>query len=342
MQAVRFHAHGGPEVLVYEEAPDPRPGAHDVLVRVRACAMNHLDIHVRRGIPGMKLPLPHILGSDVAGTVESVGAEVTAWRTGDEVLLNPGVSCGRCQACLSGDDNLCRDYAILGEHIHGGYAELVRVPLANVLPKPSGLSFTDAAAVPLVFLTAWDMLVAGARVRPGETVLVWGAGSGVGSAAIQIAGLFGARVIAVAGSDWKLERARALGAAETINHAAQRVGDEVRRLTDRRGVDVVVEHVGQATWDTSLKALARGGRLVTCGATSGFEAATDLRYVFSRRLMIRGTFMGSKGTMPEILRHVEAGRLRPVVHDVIPLREARRAHETLERSEQFGKLVLVP
>lgn len=342
MQAVRIHEHGGPEVLAYEEAPDPVPGARDVLVRVHACAMNHLDIHVRRGIPGMALPLPHILGSDVAGTVAAVGPEVTAWREGDEVVLNPGVSCGRCRACLSGDDNLCREYAILGEHIAGGYAEYVRVPVANVLAKPPALSFTDAAAVPLVFLTAWDMLVAGARVRPGEAVLVWGAGSGVGSAAIQIARLFGARVIAVAGSDWKLERARALGADDTINHRTHPVGDEVRRLTGRRGVDVVVEHVGQATWDTSLKALARGGRLVTCGATSGPAAQTDLRYVFSRRLVIRGTFMGSKGTMDDILRLVEAGRLRPVVHDVVPLREARRAHEAMERSEHFGKLVLVP
>ena len=342
MHAVRFHEHGGPEVLVYEEASRPQPGARDVLVQVRACAMNHLDIHVRRGIPGMTLPLPHILGSDVAGVVAETGSEVTAWREGDEVLLNPGVSCGRCEACLSGDDNLCREYAILGEHIPGGYAEFVRVPVANVLPKPKSLSFTDAAAVPLVFLSAWDMLVVGARVRPSDTVLVWGAGSGVGSAAIQIAKLFGARVIGVAGADWKLERAKALGADETVNHATQRVGDEVRRLTDRRGVDVVFEHVGQATWDTSLKALARGGRLVTCGATSGPAAQTDLRYVFSRKLMIRGTFMGSKGTMVEILRLVEAGRLRPVVHEVIPLRDVRRAHEMMESREQFGKLVLVP
>ena len=342
MQAVRFHQHGGPEVLAYEEAPDPRPGARDVLVRVQACAMNHLDLHIRRGIPGMKLPLPHILGSDVAGTVAAVGVEVTAWRPGDEVLVNPGVSCGRCQACLSGRDNLCREYAILGEHTHGGYAEYVKVPLANVVSKPSRLSFPEAAAVPLVFLTAWDMLVAGAGVRPEETVLVWGAGSGVGSAAIQIAKVFGARVIAIAGADWKLEQARSLGADETVNHRTQQVGDEVRRLTDRRGVDIVFEHVGQATWDVSLKALARGGRLVTCGATSGFAAQTDLRFVFSRQLLIRGTFVGSKGTLFDILRLVEAGRLRPVVHEVIPLRDVRRAHETMERSEQFGKLVLVP
>ena len=342
MRAVRLHQHGGSDVLAYEQAPDPVPGPGRVLVRVRACAMNHLDIHVRRGIPGMTLPLPHILGSDVAGEVAAVGPGVTDCKPGDTVVVNPGVSCGHCEACLSGDDNLCRQYSILGEHIPGGYAEFVAVPAANVLPKPARLSFPEAAAVPLVFLTAWDMLVAGARIRPSETVLVWGAGGGVGSAAIQIAKLFDARVIAIAGADWKLERARALGADETINHATQQVGEEVRRLTNRRGVDVVFEHVGQATWDASLRALARGGRLVTCGATSGFAAQTDLRYVFARRILIRGTFMGSKGTMYEILRLADAGRLRPVVHAVLPLEDAPRAHEILERREQFGKLVLEP
>lgn len=342
MYAVRIHQHGGPEVLTYEEVPDPVCGPGQVLVRVRACAMNHLDLHVRRGIPGVRLPLPHILGSDIAGEVAAVGPGVTSCRPGDEVVVSPGVSCGHCEACLNGDDNLCRQYGILGEHLDGGDAEYVCVPEANILPKPSGLSFPEAAAVPLVFLTAWDMLVEGARVRPGETVLVWGAGSGVGSAAIQIAKLFGARVIAVAGADWKLERARSLGADETINHATQSVGDEVRRLTDRRGVDVVVEHVGQATWETSIRALARGGRLVTCGSTSGYAAQTDLRYVFSRKLLIRGTFMGRKSTLFSVFRFVEAGRLRPVVHEVIPLPEVRRAHELLERREQFGKLVLVP
>ncbi len=342
MQAVCIHRHGGPEELIYEEAPTPGLGARDVLVRVRACAMNHVDIHVRRGIPGMTVRFPHILGCDVAGVVERVGAEVTAWRPGDEAAIAPGLSCGRCQACLAGNDNLCREYAILGEHTAGGYAEFVRVPEANVLAKPAGLSFPEAAAVPLVFLTAWDMLVVGARVQPEETVLVWGAGSGVGSAAIQIAKAFGARVLAVAGADWKLERARRLGADETINHATQRVGDEARRLTNRRGVDVVFEHVGQATWDTSLKALARGGRLVTCGATSGPAAETDLRYVFSRKLLIRGTFMGSRATLHDIFRLISAGRLRPVVHEVFPLRDVRRAHELMEQSAHFGKLILVP
>jgi NADPH:quinone reductase-like Zn-dependent oxidoreductase len=342
MHAVRFHQHGGPEVLTYEEAPTPEIGAHDALVRVRACAMNHLDVHLRRGIPGLRISLPHILGADISGEIAQVGREVSEWHAGDEVLLNPGVSCGRCQACLSGTDNLCREYAILGEHVDGGYAEYVRVPVINVMPKPAALQFTDAAAIPLAFISAWDMLVVGAGVGPSDTVLVWGAGSGVGSAAIQIAKIFGARIIAVAGSDWKLERARVLGADETINHSTKSVAEEVRRLTGRRGVDVVVEHVGLATWDTSLKALAKGGRLVTCGATTGHMVETDLRYVFSRRLMIRGTYMGSKTTLPEILRLVSAGRLRPVVHEVIALHDAKLAHEMLEKREQFGKLVLVP
>jgi NADPH:quinone reductase-like Zn-dependent oxidoreductase len=342
MHAVRIHQHGGPEVLTYEEGPTPEIGAHDVLVRVRACALNHLDVHLRRGIPGLRVPLPHILGADIAGEVAQVGAEVTEWHAGDEVVLNPGVSCGRCQACLAGEDNLCRDYSILGEHIHGGYAEYVRAPAVNVMPKPASLKFPEAAAIPLVFITAWDMLVVGANIRPSDTVLVWGAGGGVGSAAIQIARLFGARIIAVAGADWKLEKAKALGADETINHATQSVAEEVRRITGRRGVDIVVEHVGQATWDVSLKALARGGRLVTCGATSGPTAETDLRYVFSRRLLIRGTFMGSKATLFEILRLVAAGRFRPIVHETIALHDARLAHEMMEKREHFGKLVLVP
>jgi NADPH:quinone reductase-like Zn-dependent oxidoreductase len=342
VQAVRIHRHGGPEELTYEDAPAPILGARDVLVRVRACGINHLDLHVRRGMPGITVPMPHILGCDVSGVVERVGAEVSACRVADEVVLAPGLSCGRCEACLAGDDNLCREYAILGEHTAGGYAELVRVPEANVLPKPEGMSFPEAAAIPLVFLTAWDMLVVGARVKPQETVLVWGAGSGVGSAAIQVAKVFGARVLAVAGADWKLERARALGADEAINHTIARVGDEVRRLTARRGVDIVFEHVGQATWDASIKALARGGRLVTCGSTSGHAAQTDLRYVFSRRLTIRGTFMGGRSTLFDIFRLVSAGRLHPVVHEVMPLREVRRAHELLERGEHFGKVILVP
>ncbi len=342
MRAVRMHRHGGPEVLVYEDAPDPAPGPAEVLVAVRAVALNHIDLWVRHGLPSLRLQFPHILGADVAGVVAGVGERVTGVRPGDEVVLAPGVSCGQCQACVAGRDTLCPSFTILGEHIPGGYAELLAVPRANVLPRPAGLTFEESAAVPLVFLTAWNMLVTNARIRYGDTVLIWGAGSGVGSAGIQIARLFAARVIATAGAAWKLERARALGADDVINHTEQNVYDEVRRMTDRRGVDIVFDHVGKATWETSLKLLARGGRLATCGATTGPEGATDIRYIFGRQLSIHGTWVGAKRELHEVMGLVRAGRLRPVVHAVLPLADAARAHEMMERREQFGKIVLVP
>ncbi len=342
MRAVRVYEHGGPEVLRLEELQTPEPGPGQVRVRVRAAAMNHLDLWVRKGIPGVRFPLPLTLGSDGAGVVDAVGPGVKSARPGEEVVLNPGVSCGVCAACLRGRDNLCREYGLLGEHRDGTDAEFVLVPEANLVRKPANLTFEEAAAFPLVFLTAWNMLVTNARLRPGEDVLVWGAGSGVGSAAIQIAKAFRARVIAVAGDDWKLERARQLGADETVNHRTQDVLAEVRRLTDRRGVDVVFEHVGQATWEVSVKALARGGRLVTCGATSGPLVQTDVRYVFGRALSLYGTWVGSKGELLDLLPLVERGVLRPVVDRVFPLSEVRDAHSYLEAGQHFGKVVLVP
>ncbi len=334
--------HGGPDVLVYEDAPTPPVGPTDVLVRVRAVALNHIDIWVRNGLPRLRLQFPHILGADASGVIEAVGDHVTGARVGDEVVLAPGVSCGQCAACLTGDDTYCPEFSILGEHIPGAYAEYVSVPRVNALPKPPRLSFEEAAAVPLVFLTVWNMLVTNARIRRGETVLIWGAGSGIGSAAIQVAKLFGARVIATAGAAWKLERARALGADDVIDHGGQSVYDEVRRLTDRRGVDVVFEHVGAATWDTSLRLLARGGRLVTCGATTGPEGKTDIRYVFGRQLSIHGSWVGHKRELLEVMVPVSEGLLRPIVHAVLPLAKAAEAHGIMERREQFGKIVLVP
>ena len=340
MKAVVYTAHGGPEVLRPHEMPTPEVRPTDVLVRVRAVALNHLDLWIRRGLPRLRLTFPHIPGADVAGTVERVGGAVTTIGEGEEILISPGLSCGVCAACVAGEDNLCARYAILGEHRHGGYAEYVAVPEANILPKPAQLSFEEAASLPLVFLTAWNMLVDQAKLRFGETVLVWGAGSGVGSAGIQIAKVHSARVIAISGSPWKLERAKALGADEVIDYRERDVGDAVRTLTDRRGVDVVFDHVGAATWQTSLRALARGGRLVTCGATSGAEAPTDIRYIYGRRLSIHGSWMGTKANLRAAMRLVDQGRLRPVVHEVFPLEDAARAQDVMERSEHFGKLVL--
>ncbi|HEY3103539.1 MAG TPA: zinc-binding dehydrogenase [Pyrinomonadaceae bacterium] len=340
MKAVVFEQHGGPEVLKLTEVADPVIKSNEVLVEVHACALNHLDVWVRNGLPGIKIPLPHILGNDVAGVVREVGELVTWVSVGDEVMLQPGVSCGYCAECLAGRDNMCDDYDIIGYRRDGGYAELVAVPGVNMIPKPKNLNWPEAAALPLVTLTAWHMLVARAQVQPGEDVLVHAGGSGVGSIGIQIAKLRGARVITTASSDDKLAQARALGADETINYTRADWPKEVRRLTGGRGVDVVFEHTGEATWPGSIVSLKKGGRLVTCGATSGFDAKTDLRHVFYRHLTILGSMMGSKADLLAAMKFIESGHIRAVVDRVLPLAEARKAHELMEERAQFGKLVL--
>ena len=342
MKATIFKQHGGPEVLEYTDVPEPLIRANEVLVEVRACALNHLDIFVRKGMPGIEIPLPHILGNDIAGVVKEVGELVSWAKPGDEVMVQPGVSCGHCAACLSGQDNLCREYDMLGYRRNGGYAELVAVPGANLIPKPAALSWAEAAALPLVTVTAWHMLVTRANLQPGEDVLVHAAGSGVGSIAIQIAKLRGARVITTASTDDKLAKARELGADDTINYSRDDWPKEVKRLTERRGVDVVVEHTGAATWPGSIAALKNNGRLVTCGATSGFDARTDLRQVFYRHLTLLGSFMGSKAELLEAMKFVAQGKIRAVVDRVLPLTEARQAHELMENRGQFGKIVLEP
>jgi NADPH:quinone reductase-like Zn-dependent oxidoreductase len=339
MKAVRFHQHGDPGVLRYEEAPEPDLAPGEVLVRVRACALNHLDLWGRRGLPGVTIPMPHICGSDVAGEVVSSAASDVS--IGRRVMLQPGVSCGRCAECLSGKDNACRRYEVLGHRNHaGGYAELVKVPVQNLVPIPDEIGYVLAAAFPLTFLTAWHMLMTRAQLKRGEDVLVLAAGSGVGQAAIQIAFMHGARVFATAGSEEKLEKARALGAYETIHHYQQDVAAEVTRLTNKRGVDVVIEHVGEATWPGSIQSLARGGRLVTCGATTGANAALDLKALFTRRLTIHGSYIGTKGELMRAARFFFAGQLKPVVDRTFPLDEAQAAHRRLEASGQFGKIVL--
>jgi NADPH:quinone reductase-like Zn-dependent oxidoreductase len=342
MKAARIHQHGGLDMLVYEDVAEPRIRADQILIRVRACALNHLDLFVRGGIPGIKFPMPHVLGSDIAGEVVEVGDLCERVRPGSRVLLSPGVSCRQCEQCFAGRDNACRRYTLFGYGIDGGNCELLAAPEYTAIPIPDDLSFDEAAATPLVFLTAWHMLIGRAQLQPGEDVLVLAASSGVGSAAIQISRLFQCRVIATAGGEEKLAKARELGAAHVIDHYEQDIAAEVKSITGRRGVDVVVEHVGAATWNSSLQSLAPGGRVVTCGATTGYEAGIDLRYLFSKQWSVLGSFMGSMGELHQVLKFVFRKQLRPVIDRVYPLEEIRAAHERLERKEQFGKVIVRP
>jgi NADPH:quinone reductase-like Zn-dependent oxidoreductase len=340
MKAVRIHQFGGPGVLQYEDVPDPQPRKDQVLVRVRACALNHLDVWVRKGLPGVKLP--HILGSDIAGEIVEVGEYVGGLRKGQRVIVAPMHFCGHCPKCLAGLQNQCREFTVLGNGVDGGDCELIAVPAASIIPIPDSLEFTQAASVPLVFVTAWHMLVGLAQVRVGQTVLVLGASSGVGTAAIQIAKMFHCRVITTAGNDEKLRKARELGADFAIDHYHQKISEEVRKITSKEGVDIVVEHVGAATWEESVKCLKPAGTLVTCGATTGPNVGIDLRFLFSRQLRLLGSYMGTMGELQEVLGHVFAGRLRPVVDRVFPLQDLRAAHEYLEGSQMFGKVVVMP
>ncbi len=340
MKAVVFDRFGGPEVLELREVPDPRIAADEVLIEVKACGLNHLDLWNRQGLRGIDPVMPHILGCDVVGIAAEVGAGVRHVKPGDKILVLPTVSCGHCQQCMAGDDNLCRDYDLIGRKRQGGYAEKVAVPGANCLPYPENLEWTQAAAIPVTFLTAWHMLVGRANLRPGEDCLVIGAGSGVGSIAVQVAKLLGARVIATAGSPAKLERARSLGADEVIDHSSADIAAEVRRLTGKKGVEVAFEHVGGKVFEQCVGALARNGRLVTCGATIGNQVGLDINVLFGRHLTLYGSWMGRKSELLEVLKFVRAGKLEPIVDLVLPLADARKAHERLESREQFGKVVL--
>jgi len=342
VRAVYLERFGGPDVLTFGDRPAPSPKPGEALVRVRACGINHLDLWVRSGLKGLEPEMPHILGNEVVGEIAELGAGITHLTVGAKTLVNPTLSCGHCAACANGDDNLCRSYDVLGRKRNGGYAEFVSVPAANCLPFPENLSWEQAAAVPLVFLTAWHMLVTRAHVRAGEDVMVIGAGSGVGSAAIQIARLHGARVIATAGTGAKLERASALGAQDVINHVTEDVAARARALTGKKGVDVVVEHVGGPVFEAAVSALARDGRLVTCGDTIGNRVTLDLDLLFGRHLTLLGSWMGRRSDLNAALKHIATGALKPVVDSVMPLAEARGAHERLEARDAFGKLVLVP
>ena len=342
MKAVQIRRHGGPEVLEIVDVPRPTAGPGEVLVQVKAAGMNHLDTWVRRGLPGRTLPLPMVLGADAAGVVAGLGDGVQGLAVGDRVFVAPGISCGRCLECFSGNEALCRHYGILGEHRDGTQAEFVALPASNVMPLPDALSFEEGAAFPLVFLTAWHMLVDRAAIRTGEQVLIHAGGSGIGTAAIQIARLHGARVITTVGSDDKVKKARDLGADEVINYRSANFLDEVRRLTGKRGVDVVVENVGVDTWERSIRALARGGRLVTCGATSGYEAVTDLRHLFFKGLSLLGSTMGSRAELLRIARYMGERRLRPVIDRVLRFEQIAEGHRAMAGRGLFGKIVLTP
>jgi NADPH:quinone reductase-like Zn-dependent oxidoreductase len=340
MKAARIHEFGGPEVLRYEDVPDPKPRKDQVLISVKACAMNHLDLWVRKGLPGVKLP--HILGSDIAGEVVEVGEYVTSVKAGQRVLLAPMHFCNHCGQCTSGRQNQCREFTVLGNGVDGGNCELMAIAEVNVIPIPDSLGFNEAASVPLVFLTAMHMLAGRASIRPSHTVLVLGANSGVGIAGIQIAKLYNATVITTAGDERKMQKARELGADHVINHYQQKIGDEVRKITNKEGVDIVLEHVGAATWEESMKSLKPGGTLVTCGATTGPNVSLELRFLYSRQFNVLGSYMGTMGELHEVLKHVFSGKLKPVVDRTFPLKEIRAAHEYMEQSQMFGKIVLNP
>jgi NADPH:quinone reductase-like Zn-dependent oxidoreductase len=343
VKAARFHAHGGPEVLQFEDAPDPQARPGWVVVRVEACALNHLDLWQRRGLERVRIPMPHISGADVAGTIAEIGADVVGLTVGQRVMLQPGLSCGACPACLAGRDFRCRSYDVLGYQSDGGYAELVAVPAANVIPIPDHIDAVSAAAFPLTFLTAWHMLYAGGGLTSADTVLVVAAGSGVGQAAVQLAKAAHARVIATARGEEKCERARALGAGDVIDTAEAAgpdVAKKVKALTGGRGADIVIEHVGAATWDMSVRSLATGGRLVTCGATSGFDATLDLRHLFARQLTFVGSYMGAKSELLQAAEGFFRGWYAPVIDSTFPLAEAAAAHRRLEAGHHFGKIVL--
>jgi len=344
MKATVFKEHGSVDKLVYTDFAEPEISSSEVLVNVKACGINHLDIWVREGMPGVTLPLPHILGCEIAGEIAGIGCEIKVrdLSIGQRVLIAPGISCGKCEFCLSANDSLCHEFKIMGFQVNGGYAEYAKAPVENIIPISDKLSFEEWAAVPLVFLTAWNMLKTRGNLATGETVLIHAAGSGIGSAAIQIARLSGADVITTVGSDGKREKARELGADHVINHSKEDFADKVNEFTDGKGVDLVFEHIGPETWEKSMLCLKRGGRIVTCGATSGPTVSLDIRFLFAKQLSISGCYMGSRSELLKILELVESGRLKPVVDSVFPLKDAVAAQTKMLDRKQFGKIVLVP
>ncbi len=342
MRAVQFTAHGGREVITYDSYPDPEPGPNEVLVELKAGALNHLDIHTRNGLPGVDLDLPHVPGSDGAGVVIGVGETVTRFEPGDRVALLAGVSCGHCEHCRHGETPLCDRYHVIGEHVQGVHAERAAIPEDNLTPVPEGVDWSTAAAAPLVFQTAWRMLMTRADIDPGDLVLVHGSTGGVGHAAVQIADHAGATVIATGGDDDRLETVIELGAAEVINYNNTSFKEAIKALTDGRGVDVVVDHIGEATWEDSLKCLVKGGTLVTCGATTGPMVTTNVNRIFWKGLSIHGSTMGTPGESEDVLDLVWSGVMQPVIRETLPMSESAEAHRIIEEREGVGKVVVIP
>jgi len=343
MKALAFHEFGGPDKLKYEDVPDPTIKPNEVLVRVRACALNHLDLFVREGIPALKTPLPFWTGCDIAGEVAEVGAEVQGVKPGTRVAVNPNLTCGRCEFCAQGEDSLCVRYGILGEHVLGGLAEYVAVRGDNVLPLPASVSFEAAASFVLTNMTAWRMVVTQGQVRPGQDVLVIGVGGGVSSTAVQIARLCGARVIVTSSDDAKLEKAKALGAEVGINYKTNPDwAKQVFEATAKRGVDVVIENVGAATWKDSIRSLKGGGRLVTCGSTSGPVGETIIPLVFWKQVHLIGSTMANRKEFHDVMGQFFAGRLKAIIDEVVPLKDGAAAQQRLAEGKQFGKIVLTP
>ncbi len=333
MRAILISEFGGPEVLKLGELPDPKPQSNEVVVRIQACALNHLDIWIRQGIPGVSISMPHILGADICGEIESVGAEVLDRKVGELVVVAPGIGCRVCEFCLAGKESLCDHYDIVGFRRNGGYAEKIAVDARDVVPVAKGLTPVEWAAVPLVFLTAWHMLVTRARLQAGETALIHAAGSGLGSAAIQIAKYLGARVITTASTAAKLSKAKSLGADEGIDY---------KDLPLVKGVDVAFDHIGPETWEKSVASLKKEGRLVFCGATSGANVSFDLRSAYLKQVSFYGNYMGGRGELLHVLKLIESGCLRPVVDSTFPLEKAREAQEKMQSRDVFGKIVLTP
>ncbi len=342
MKAVYLTVQGGPEVLTYGDRPEPKVQPDEILIKVRATALNHLDVFTRAGQRGTKREFkdPFILGCDIAGEVADLGPEVKGFNKGDHVIVNPGITCGRCKYCVSARDNMCYSYTMIGAAVNGGYAQFAKAPQENVHKIINDIPWEEAAAIPLTFITAWHMLISLAQLKPGEDVLIQAAGSGVGSAALQISKLVGARAIVTAGSDEKLAKAKKLGADETINYSTEDFGKRAKELTGGDGVDVVFDHIGTSVWDGNFAALKRGGRLVNCGVTSGHQAQLHIGQMFTKQVKLMGSFMGTKADMNELVRLVNQRKLHGVVSQVFDLKDAAAAHKAMEDRNVFGKLVL--